>query len=191
MNTRTGLDKAALKFALQDRKISQNVSVKSALFLIDFFGNFSLSERIPMFTASPGSRLTRASRAKLAHGEMYACRPFFRMPPGKIIPDNFLSIIFLFFLCAAIKHKLFERFLPRSSNNFLELLFNALLLAIYAVIQLDALTQPRGVHHHDSNGHGFRRRHPARRRRIPEGQAEGSSRHPGGRLRHPSVADVA
>ncbi len=66
-----------------------------------------------------------------------------------------------------------------------------LLLAIYAVIKLDALTQPRGVHHHDSNGYGVRRRHPARRRRIPEGQAEGSSRHSGGRLRHPSVAHVA
>jgi hypothetical protein len=39
VNTRTGLDKAVLKIALQDRKISQNVSVKSAWFFFDFFGN--------------------------------------------------------------------------------------------------------------------------------------------------------
>jgi hypothetical protein len=37
VNTRTGLDKAALKIALQDRKISQNVSVKTARFFCGFF----------------------------------------------------------------------------------------------------------------------------------------------------------
>jgi hypothetical protein len=33
------LDKAALKFILQDRKISQNVSVKFAVFLLNFLSN--------------------------------------------------------------------------------------------------------------------------------------------------------
>ncbi|QDQ83988.1 hypothetical protein FNZ07_22895 [Paraburkholderia megapolitana] len=36
----TGLDKAALKFALQGRKISQNVSVILALFLSNFVRQF-------------------------------------------------------------------------------------------------------------------------------------------------------
>jgi hypothetical protein len=40
VNTRTGLDKAALKIALQDRKKSQNVSVRSAIFFQDFLGNY-------------------------------------------------------------------------------------------------------------------------------------------------------
>jgi hypothetical protein len=106
-------------------------------------------------------------------------------------PGRFFANIFLIFCCAAINHPLFRDFLRVLLISFLELRFIKLLLAIYAVIQIDVLTQPRGAHHHDSNGHGIRRRQPARRRPIPEGQAEGSSRHPGGRLWHPPVAHVA
>jgi hypothetical protein len=40
VNTRTGLDKGALKIALQDRKKSQIVSVRNAIFFLHYLGNF-------------------------------------------------------------------------------------------------------------------------------------------------------
>ncbi|MEW6341360.1 MAG: hypothetical protein RXR20_25360 [Paraburkholderia sp.] len=60
MNTRTSLDKAALKFALQDRKKSQNVSVKSAWFFADFFGTFSLFNPLVEPIAGWQSRVAHA-----------------------------------------------------------------------------------------------------------------------------------
>jgi hypothetical protein len=185
------LDKAVLKIALQDRKISQNVSVKLTRFSCHFFGKCCRNDRF-LSRAKPLQQRYRHHCVQTLHGVgSRPAAPFFSTPLRVKNFHNFFAIIFLFFRRFAIKQKLFFDFLFPIPNNFLEYSINDLLLAIYAVIKLDALTQPRGVQHHDSNGYDVRRRHPARRRRIPEGQAEGSSRHPGGRLRHPSVANVA
>ncbi|WP_162831522.1 hypothetical protein [Paraburkholderia caffeinilytica] len=92
----TGIDKAILKFGLQDSKISQNVSVKVSVFFLNFVRQLL-----------PNRRLAISFSAFLEAESGKSCRfptkltprlspSFCRMPADKKMTLDFFRLIFLF-----------------------------------------------------------------------------------------------
>jgi hypothetical protein len=94
-NPCTGIDKAILKFGLQDCKISQNVSVKISVFFLNFarqlLPNFRLKCPFYAFVEGAPSQVV-CFQTKLA---ARLSPPFFTIPPGKKLACYFfLKILF-------------------------------------------------------------------------------------------------
>jgi hypothetical protein len=97
VNTRTGLDKATLKIALQDCKISQNVSVEITRFFFCFLGNYCRNRRHLRRTASLLSLNKHGFRTQIAQYEISARSPIFQhaMAPQKS-PSFFHHYFYIF-----------------------------------------------------------------------------------------------
>src|ERR1700751_6206700 len=92
----TGIDKAILKFALQDRKISQIVSVKVPAFFLNFvrqlLPNLAFQRLFSAFIEAKASRPVRFP-AKLT---FRVSSLFCVNSPDKKITRDFFRVIFLF-----------------------------------------------------------------------------------------------
>jgi hypothetical protein len=106
VNTRTGLDKATLKIALQDRKISQIVSVKITRFFSCFLGNYYRRSRRLRRTTSLLSLNKHGFRMKIAQYEINACSPFFQHAIAPQKSPSFFRHYFYIFLAPCNKSEI-------------------------------------------------------------------------------------
>jgi hypothetical protein len=92
----TGIDKAVLKFGLQDSKISQNVSVKFSAFFPNFvrqlLPNWRLRGPLRAFLEADVSQAVRFPTKLTSR----LSPPFCVIPPDKKITGDFFRVIFLF-----------------------------------------------------------------------------------------------
>ncbi|WP_144153550.1 hypothetical protein [Paraburkholderia sp. BCC1885] len=91
------LDKAVLKFAPQDRKISQIVSVIFADFFCDFFGKCCFAACFLRAGNLPPRRYPPVFGQNLARSEISTCCPFFQHSAAVQNSSPFFDDYFLIF----------------------------------------------------------------------------------------------
>ncbi|WP_147394026.1 hypothetical protein [Paraburkholderia sp. BL23I1N1] len=120
----TGIDKAALKFGLQDSKISQIVSVIFSIFFLNF-----ARQLLPIFRLKgPSFALLKAVQSQSVcfptNLTPYFSPSFFFVSAGKKIAHYFFQVIFLF-------KKLFGHFSFTKRQILLSVLYSFYLTRFY------------------------------------------------------------